>query len=148
MKGVVFLLLSLIFPSLLTAQEFMSEEEFREKVWDYEENKDRVVMKSELPVVLDFYASWCGPCKLLEPELVKLQQAYDGKLHVYKINVDTERELASLFGISAMPTMFFIRVDGTATYIMGYRTYEELKQMVDTYLFSTKRSLASFMKEN
>lgn len=148
MKGIIILFLSVIFPSFLAAQEFMSEEEFKEKVWDYEESKDKVVMKSDLPVILDFYASWCGPCKLLEPELVKLQQDYSGKLYVYKINVDTERELASLFGISAMPTMFFIRLDGTATYIMGYRTYEELKQMADTYLFSTKRSLASFMQEN
>ncbi len=147
MKSPVLLFLAVVLPGLVAAQEFLTKEEFKEKVWDFELKGNEMQMKSDLPVVLDFYATWCGPCKLLEPELSRLQQEYEGKLNVYKIDVDAERELASFFGISAMPTMFFIRTDGSYTYILGYRTFDELKQMVDTFLFSTQRSLVSFMSE-
>lgn len=129
-------------PSLLFAQEYLNKQGFKDKVWDYEESPDRLAIKSEIPVVLDFYATWCRPCKMMDPELHKLQEMYEGRLAVYKIDVDAERELASLFGISAMPTVFFIKADGSGTFVQGYRTVEELKQMVDTFLFSTKKTMA------
>lgn len=136
----------LIFSSVLCAQEYIDKDAFIEKVWDYETDTKEIKIKSDVPVVLDFYAVWCMPCKKMEPELKKLQEAYEERLAIYKIDVDADRELASLFGISAMPTIFFINLDGTGTYVQGYRTFEELKQMVDTFLFSTQKSMAVHFK--
>lgn len=143
MKSILLTLLICAMSSAALAQEYIDKAGFLDKVWDYETNTKELLIKSELPVVLDFYASWCGPCKKMEPELKKLQQEYEGRLAIYKIDVDAERELASLFGISAMPTIFFIKTDGSGTYIQGYRTFEELKQMVDTFLFSALRTMAA-----
>lgn len=77
---------------------------------------------------------------MLEPELTALQKDYKGKLIIYRINVDKERNLAALFQASSLPTIFFIDKSGTATYVRGYRTKEELKQMVDTYLITAKKA--------
>jgi len=92
-----------------------------------------VVLKSDVPVILDFWASWCGPCRMLNPELTALQKTYKGKLKVYKINVDEELDLSRLFGIKAMPTLYFINKE-KISYIQGYRTKEELQQIVDSFL--------------
>lgn len=117
----------------LWAQESINKAQFLEKVWDYEKNTQKVVLKSDMPVILDFWASWCGPCRMLNPELTALQKAYKGKLKVYKINVDEEHDLSRLFGIKAMPTLYFINKE-KISYIQGYRTKEELQQIVDSFL--------------
>ena len=124
----------------LYSQESINKAQFIEKVWDFENYKDAIKLKSKVPVILDFYADWCRPCKMLEPELTALQKDYKGKLIIYRINVDKERNLAALFQASSLPTIFFIDKSGTATYVRGYRTKEELKQMVDTYLITAKKA--------
>ncbi len=143
MRTTSFILMLFCLPFVALAQEYLSQEDFKQKVWDYEASSE-IKIKSDVPVVLDFFATWCGPCKRMDVELEKLQRQYGDKLKVYRIDVDASRELASLFGISAMPTVYFIRVDGSGTYVLGYRTFDELKQIVDTYLFSTQRSWVSF----
>lgn len=117
------------------AQESLTTEQFKKKVWDYEKHNTSLVLKSDVPVILDFWAAWCGPCRMLLPELIGLQKDYKEKLKIYKINVDEERELSRMFGVTALPTIYFIRKD-KITYVQGYRTKTELKQIVDNFLLN------------
>ncbi len=127
------LLVGLVFISIaICAQESINTAQFKEKVWDFEQNKD-FVLASDVPVILDFWAPWCGPCRMLAPELTALQQEYKGKIKIYKINVDEEKPLAIAFRATALPTIYFISKD-KITYVQGYRTKAELKQIVDTFL--------------
>lgn len=115
------------------AQESINKAQFLEKVWNFEKNNDSLVLESDVPVILDFWAKWCGPCRMLAPELTALQKEYPDQLKIYKIDVDQERELARAFGANALPTIYFIRKD-KITYVQGYRTKAELKQIVDNFL--------------
>lgn len=117
------------------AQESLTTEQFKKKVWDYEKHNTSLVLKSDVPVILDFWAAWCGPCRMLLPELIGLQKDYKEKLKIYKINVDEERELSRMFGVTALPTIYFIRKD-KITYVQGYRTKTELEQIVDNFLLN------------
>lgn len=119
--------------SLLCAQESINKAQFLEKVWDFEKNSNQLVLESDVPVILDFWAPWCGPCRMLAPELTALQKEYPNALKIYKINVDNERDLARAFGANALPTIYFIKKD-KITYVQGYRTKAELKQIVDNFL--------------
>ncbi|MBQ1752668.1 MAG: thioredoxin [Paludibacteraceae bacterium] len=135
----VFVIISLLAMWLgAMAQEHITTQDFKNKVWDYSTNKNFIVLNSKLPVVLDFYADWCRPCKMVAPELTQLQKEYKGKILVYKINIDQEKELAQVFGIQSIPTIFFIKGDGKYTGLMGYRTNYELKQVVDSFFFNIK----------
>lgn len=138
MKKIATLVVLVAMGVCATAQEYISTDEFISKVWDYRTNSKSIVMKSKLPVVLDFYADWCRPCKMLAPELTALQKEYKGKILVYKINIDHEKELAQVFGIQSIPTVFFIKPDSKYTGSMGYMTFNELKQIVDSFFFNIK----------
>ncbi len=102
---------------------------FKQKVWNYSANKtfDRI---GKLPIILDFHATWCRPCKMLAPHLQAIQNKYNGKLVVYKIDVDKEPELAKLFKIEAMPTIVFINSKTSYTSELGYKSYEEFEELV------------------
>ncbi len=135
----IFVFISLMALGLsAVAQEYINTKDFANKVWDYRKDSKSIVLKSKLPIVLDFYADWCRPCKMVAPELTQLQKDYKGKILVYKINIDQEKELAQVFGIQSIPTIFFIRQDGKYTGLMGYRTNYELKQVVDSFFFNIK----------
>ena len=92
----------------------LSTASFKQKVWNYSKNTNfnRV---GELPVILDFYATWCRPCKMLAPHLQTIQNKYKGKLIVYRIDVDKEPELAKLFDVKAMPTIIFCGMERLPT---------------------------------
>ncbi len=131
--------LVMVMTNSLFAQEKIGKEEFLKKIWNYEEDPNEFILRSDKPVILDFYADWCGPCRMLAPELVAIQNEYSGRIVIYKINVDHERELAQIFNARALPTIFFIPKEGGPTYVQGYRTKEELKQMVDNFLLIKPR---------
>ncbi len=120
----------------IVAQEHLSTQDFKNKIWDYTKNSQALVMKSKVPVILDFYADWCRPCKMLAPELIQLQKGYKGKVLIYKINIEQEDELARIFGVQSIPTLYFIKPDGKYTATMGYRTQDELKQVIDSFFFN------------
>jgi len=91
--------------------EHLTIETFKEKVFDWENNKDWKY-KGEKPCLIDFYADWCGPCKMIAPVLEQLQKDYDGKLDIYKVNTEDEQELSMMFGIQSIPSLLFVPLDG------------------------------------
>jgi thioredoxin len=98
--------------------EKLSTADFKKKVFDFEANQSWK-FEGDLPVIVDFYADWCGPCKMVSPVLDAISQEYAGKLHVYKINTDEEQELASAFGIQSIPSLLFIPKTGDPRMSMG-----------------------------
>lgn len=87
--------------------EHLTAAAFKEKVFNYEKNKEWKYTGNK-PAIIDFYADWCGPCKIVAPTVAKIAEEYNGKIHVYKVDVDDEKELASVFGISSIPAILFI----------------------------------------
>lgn len=92
-----------------TYVKVMSYNDFIRKVWDFEANPNEFTFKGERPCVIDFYATWCGPCKMVAPILEKLAQEYDGKVDFYKVDTDKEQKLASILKIQYLPTVFFAK---------------------------------------
>ncbi len=91
--------------------EHLTSETFREKVYDFVSEKEWKY-KGKLPGLIDFYADWCGPCKMIAPIIEELANTYKGKLNVWKVDTDVQSELAVEFGISSIPTLMFIPIDG------------------------------------
>lgn len=87
--------------------EHLTAASFKQKVFDYEKNKDWKYA-GDKPAIIDFYADWCGPCRIIAPTVAQVAKEYEGKINVYKINVDNEQELASVFGVSGIPAILFI----------------------------------------
>jgi thioredoxin 1 len=79
---------------------------FKQKVFDYEKSKEWK-FAGDKPCIIDFYADWCGPCRMLSPTIEQIAKDYQGKIYVYKVNVDEQKELASAFGISSIPAILF-----------------------------------------
>lgn len=89
----------------------LTTQDFKDKVFDYE-NEKAWRYKGTIPAIIDFYADWCGPCKMVAPVLEELAEQYKGDLIIYKVNTEKEIELSSAFGIQSIPTFLFIPVNG------------------------------------
>ena len=87
----------------------ISYKDFIKNVWDFETSTDEFVFKGDKPCVIDFYATWCGPCKMVAPILEKLAHEYDGKVDFYKVDTDKEQKLAMILKIQYLPTVFFAK---------------------------------------
>lgn len=98
--------------------EHLTKDTFKSKVFDYEKNREWKY-EGNLPAIIDFYADWCGPCKMVAPILEELSKEYDGKLNVYKVDTEAERELAGVFGIQSIPSLLFVPKDGQPQMAMG-----------------------------
>lgn len=98
--------------------EKLTTEQFKEKIFNYETNNDWTY-SGELPAIIDFYADWCGPCKMVAPVLEELSKEYEGKLNIYKVDTDKEQELAQVFGIRSIPSILFIPKEGKPHMAMG-----------------------------
>ena len=109
--------------------------DFKQKVWNFDKNK-AFTRVGNLPVILDFHATWCRPCKMLAPHLQAIQNKYKGKLIVYKIDVDKEPQLARLFKIEAMPTIVFVDSKTNYKSELGYRDYDAFETLVKQKFFS------------
>lgn len=112
----------------------ITKTEFLQLVWNYEQNPDEWIYEGKLPCIVDFYASWCGPCKRLAPILEEIQQEYKGKIVIYKVNTETERELAAAFGIQSIPTLLFCPKNGKPSISKGLLPKETLKNAIDNGL--------------
>ena len=107
---------------------------FKQKVWNFDKDKSFNRL-GDLPIILDFHATWCGPCKMLAPHLQAIQNKYKGKLVIYRIDVDKEPVLAQRFSIQAMPTMIFMGNKTSFKSELGYQEYDALEKMVIKNLF-------------
>lgn len=96
----------------------LTTQEFKEKVFNYETSKEWKYAGS-LPAIIDFYADWCGPCKMVAPVLEELAKEYSGQIMVYKVDTENEQELASVFGIQSIPTLLFIPKEGQPQAALG-----------------------------
>lgn len=124
---VAFLLLSTGWLMAQTVVRQISEAEFRQLIWDYTKYPAEVKLTSKLPVLVDFYATWCGPCKQLSPSIDRLQREFVGKVVVYRVDVDKDRALAEKMNIQAMPTLMYFNKKNQKSTTVGYISYEELK---------------------
>jgi thioredoxin len=110
----------------------LTTKDFKEKIFNYETEKD---WKYEgLPAIVDFYADWCGPCKMVAPILQELSNEYEGKLVIYKVDTDKEQELSAVFGIQSIPTLLFIGADGEPMMQPGALPKHILKKIIDEQL--------------
>ena len=121
----------------------ITKADFLSKIMDYEKNPTQWVFKGDKPCIVDFYAAWCGPCRITSPILEELAQQYKGKINVYKVNVDRERELSQVFGISGIPAFLYCPMDGKPSMSSGIAgDKEQTKQMfinnIQTILLNKK----------
>lgn len=116
---------------------------FKQKVWDYTKSPKDWIYLGTKPAIIDFYADWCGPCKIAAPILEEVGTEFAGKIQIYKINTDQERELAQVFGITGIPAFLYIPAQGKPTMMSGIgRSKEETKKMfidnIEKYLLIKK----------
>ena len=105
---------------------------FLEKVMNYEKNPQEWVYLGEKPAVIDFYADWCGPCKMIAPYLEEIAAEQKDSLIVYKLDTEAEKELAALFGIQSIPSLLFIPMEGQPQMAQGAMPKEQLMELVNT----------------
>ena len=113
--------------------EHLTKETFLEKVFNFEKNKDWK-FEGELPSIIDFYADWCQPCKVISPILEELSKEYEGKINIYKVNTEAETELAAAFGIRSIPSLLFIPKEGQPQMAQGALPKESLIQAIQDVL--------------
>lgn len=121
----------------------LTKQDFLDKVMNYEKNQTEWVYEGDLPALIDFYADWCGPCRMAAPVLEELAKEYEGKIYIYKIDTEKEKELAGVFGIQSIPAFLFVPQDGKPTMSNGIaqtteQTKQMFKQMIDEILLGQK----------
>ena len=116
---------------------------FNENVYDLKKVDDNGELKflGKKPVLVDFYATWCGPCRVLEPILDELSTEYDGEIDIYKVNTEDEMELAGAFGVMSLPTLLFIPTEGKPVMSPGAPSKELLKELIDQKLLGETNEL-------
>ncbi|MBK6772539.1 MAG: thioredoxin [Ignavibacteria bacterium] len=113
--------------------EHLTSQTFREKIFNFEKEKDWKY-EGEKPCIIDFYADWCGPCKIVAPLLDELSEEYSGKIDFYKVDTEAEQELSSVFGIRSIPSFLFIPLTGKPQMAMGALPKESFKQAITDVL--------------
>lgn len=115
------------------AIEHLTKETFLEKVFNFEKNTDWK-FEGKLPCIIDFYADWCGPCKMVAPILEELAVEYAGKINIYKIDTEAEQELAGAFGIRSIPSMLFVPMANQPQMSVGALPKDALKKAIGDVL--------------
>lgn len=117
---------------------YLTTADFKSKIWDYEANPQEFIYRGELPCVIDFYADWCKPCKMVAPIMDDLADYYDGKVIIYKVNTDKERELASVFQVNSIPSILFAPMNGKPAMQPGALAKEEYIKIIDEFVLKLK----------
>jgi thioredoxin 1 len=113
--------------------EVLTSKDFKDKVFDYE-TSTTWNFKGARPAIIDFYADWCGPCKRLAPVLEELSKEYAGKVDIYKVNIDTEQDIAGTFGIMSVPSLLFVPLGAEPQMAQGALPKEILEQAIKEVL--------------
>ena len=113
--------------------EHLTKETFLEKVFNFEKNKEWT-FEGKLPCLIDFYADWCQPCKIVAPILEELSKEYEGKINIFKVNTEEQNELAAAFGIRSIPSLLFCPADGQPQMAQGALPKENLIQAINEVL--------------
>jgi thioredoxin 1 len=116
--------------------EHLTKETFLEKVFNYEKNQEWK-FEGELPCLIDFYADWCGPCKMVAPILEELSTEFNGKINIYKVDTEAEQELAAAFGIQSIPSLLFCPKDGKPQMAMGALAKQAMTDAINEVLLSS-----------
>ncbi len=151
MKKVIILFAAALFVMHVAAAEPQGKEKatpieltkasFLEKVFNYEENQEWQY-KGDRPAIVDFYATWCAPCRITSPILKDLAAEYGEELYVYKIDVDREPELAAMFGVQSIPMFLFIPMNEKPQVAMGALPKKSFKEAIDTFLLKKDEKTA------
>lgn len=111
--------------------ELLTKESFKTKVFDFEKNKEWK-FAGDKPAIVDFYADWCGPCKMLAPIFEDLSKEYAGKVDFYKLDTEKEQEIAGMFGIRSIPTIMFMKPDDNEPQVIqGALPKPQLKEVIE-----------------
>jgi thioredoxin len=113
--------------------EHLTAATFKEKVFNYETNQEWK-FEGELPCIIDFYADWCQPCKMVAPVLEELQKEYEGKINIYKVDTEKEQELAMAFGIQSIPSILFCPKEDKPQMAMGALPKQSFEQAIEEVL--------------
>lgn len=116
------------------ATKYLSTEDFKKKIMNYDEHPQEWVFEGNHPAIIDFYAKWCGPCKMTAPIIERLARKYKGQIDFYKVDIDQERELAQIFGIRSIPTFLFIPMKGQPTAQMGAMQLADFEEIIESEL--------------
>lgn len=140
MKKNLFAAIIMMVALMVNAQEVqhITKAEFLKKVWNYEKNPEEFKYEGKLPCIVDFYATWCGPCKRLAPILEEVQKEYAGKIIIYKVDTGVERELAAYFGIQSIPTVLWCPKNGKPLMTKGLLPKENIIQIIEAELLKKK----------
>ena len=111
----------------------LTNEMFKKKIFNYGVNKEWK-FEGDMPVIIDFYATWCGPCKMLSPRVDAVAKQFAGKIRVYKVDTDEEELLAQTFGITSLPTLLFIPMEGQPQASSGLISKDELIKAINNVL--------------
>lgn len=112
----------------------LTKADFLKKVMDYETNPQEWKYLGDKPAIIDFYASWCGPCKMVAPILEELAEEYDGQIYIYKVNTEMEQELAGVFGIRSIPSILFVPMEGQPQMATGAMPKSSFKEAIEQVL--------------
>ena len=112
----------------------ITKADFLKKIYNYEANPNEWKYLGDKPAIIDFYADWCGPCKMIAPSLEQLAKEYAGQINIYKVDVDKETELAQTFGIQGIPALLYIPMEGKPQMLQGAMPKDQLKEKIESIL--------------
>lgn len=111
--------------------ELLNKETFKTQVFNWEENKEWK-FAGDKPTIVDFYADWCGPCKMLAPIFEELSKEYEGEINFYKVDTEAEQEISAMFGIRSIPTIMFMQPDGKEPQVInGALPKPQMKEVIE-----------------
>lgn len=117
----------------------LSYQGFIENIWDFETHPEELVFKGSTPVIVDFYANWCGPCRKLLPLMETMANEYEGKITIYKVDVDKEQALTNFFQVKGLPTFFIFSINGIFKRYDGLPTEIELRGLIEEQLVDSSK---------
>ena len=117
----------------------MTKADFLKKIADYENNPNEWKYLGDKPAIIDFYATWCGPCRSISPVLEELAEEYKGKIDIYKVDTDKEHDLSAAMGITSLPSLLFIPAEGQPQMATGAMPKEQFKKIIEDFLLKKSK---------